>query len=355
MKIAFTSCCSIGRPGQSSQPVWGIIHAQKPDLVILLGDNVYIGKDGYAVGDELFDTQILEDKYRRQLAEPHFNKLLCDVPYLAVWDNHDFGLPGHSFKAGNPHVKRYGAEVSTEYRNAARDLFNRYLKYRSVVPYSEHVYCSYTVSNIKFIMLDVRSLQQDPDDGADATLLGACQEEWLMNELESSTAEINVICSGIPYAFGKNGWKKHKNWFRRFNKKLKTVSKPIFLGGNIHSNEFKQHRLRLDPETVIAKTARQKKGVDDFVIAGKYKIFYEVISSGVGQNYKISDIDEPDPDIEDADNDDTPGTLPQNNYGIIDITNDLVKISLYGQKKSNIHYAEIKRRNWKLNTHLQLK
>jgi len=75
---------------------------------------VYIGVEGYDPEPGPFETpleakrRILESKYRAQSAEPHFKELLDSVDYLAIWDNHDFGLPGLKYSGLAP---KYGAEV----------------------------------------------------------------------------------------------------------------------------------------------------------------------------------------------------------------------------------------------------
>ena len=89
------------------QPIWLEILDRQPDLLLLLGDNVYMGRGAFNAG-------MLEERYEKQLAEPHFAKLLRRVSYLAVWDNHDFGT--NEF---------FGADVSPEQRNKSRDLFQQ--------------------------------------------------------------------------------------------------------------------------------------------------------------------------------------------------------------------------------------
>ena len=77
--IAFGSCSDQKRP----QPLWDDIVAQKPDLWVWLGDNIY--------GDsESMDT--LRAKYAQQKANPVYQQLRQSTSIIGVWDDHDYGV-----------------------------------------------------------------------------------------------------------------------------------------------------------------------------------------------------------------------------------------------------------------------
>lgn len=100
MKIAFTSCTRI--EDFPEQPRWLDILEEDPDILILLGDNIYmdyglwgaepIGRPKH-YSPEKFD-RIQQGKYEKQMAEPHFKKLLDHMKakngFIATWDDHDF-------------------------------------------------------------------------------------------------------------------------------------------------------------------------------------------------------------------------------------------------------------------------
>ncbi len=303
MKIAFASCSNI-KMQNDNQPIWGIIHGQKPDLLLLLGDNVYMDEG-------VFNAENLENRYKRQLAEPHFNKLLCEVPYLAIWDNHDFGTND-----------LFSDSLTEEQKKKSRELFDRYLKNRSVKPHTPNVYCTHTIGSVKIIMLDTRSYQLSPYNDDNATLLGSTQQEWLLNEMRLSTG-ITIICSGMTYSFGDMCWKTHKNWFDRFTRAVTKTSKPLFLGGNIHTNEFKQHIFPDSPLVIQSVTGDPVSSA----VAGETYL-YEAISSSVGRNMK--------------------NHLPHNKYGIVDIGATNMEITLYSQKPGKFFHKVVNINNWKL-------
>jgi alkaline phosphatase D len=100
MTIAFTSCMSTDVFAKS-QPVWSRIAEEKPDLLILLGDSIYIDVSATPGGfshPPAPDTassvndfaQHVLNLYQRQLAIPEFAALIGQTPTLAIWDDHDF-------------------------------------------------------------------------------------------------------------------------------------------------------------------------------------------------------------------------------------------------------------------------
>jgi len=289
MKIAFTSC-SNAHQQLGNQPIWGIIHGQKPDLLLLLGDNVYIGEQPFVKAN-------LDARYTEQLNEIHFNTLISEVPFLAIWDNHDFGTPANV----------YGVDVPDQQHREARESFDFHLKSRSLKPDTEFVYCTHIMGDAKFYMLDVRSYQEAP--GNRATTLGADQEKWLLDELAASTSKYNIICSGTTFSMSERSWTTYNRWSGKFLKAVNKVSRPLFLGGNMHSNGFKAHW--------------------SFSLF-KFRYLYEVISSSVGRNGGDG--------------------LPDNKYGLIDINEKtgLVDIALYSQRPRNNIHRQIKISNWRV-------
>ena len=76
--IAFGSCLKQTRP----QPIWGSVLQKKPDIFVLLGDNIY--------GDTR-DMEKLESKWNDFSLISGFKKLRQNSRLLAVWDDHDYG------------------------------------------------------------------------------------------------------------------------------------------------------------------------------------------------------------------------------------------------------------------------
>ena len=47
MKLAVASCAKLQQT--NPQPVWAEIMAERPDVLLLLGDNIYLDKDNHSV------------------------------------------------------------------------------------------------------------------------------------------------------------------------------------------------------------------------------------------------------------------------------------------------------------------
>ena len=77
-RIVFGSCIRQDRP----QPIWTAVQAVEPDLLVLLGDNIYGDSD---------DMDVLRAKWDRLATDPGFRAIADAVPLLATWDDHDYG------------------------------------------------------------------------------------------------------------------------------------------------------------------------------------------------------------------------------------------------------------------------
>src|SRR5687768_13931865 len=77
-RIGFASCAHQDRP----QPIWEAIGRSKPQLFILLGDNIYA---------DTLDMAVMKEKYQKFGKVEGFEKLRRKAPVLATWDDHDMG------------------------------------------------------------------------------------------------------------------------------------------------------------------------------------------------------------------------------------------------------------------------
>lgn len=194
-RIAAGSCIRQNRP----QPIWKAVAGFKPDLLLLLGDNVY--------GDTE-DMQVLRDKYAALAADEGFAAIRRDVPLVAVWDDHDYGADD----AGREYPRR------RESQQEFLDFFG--VPADAPLRRQEGIYRALTVGppgrRVQFICLDTRyhrsplsrlpageRVQGDgpyrPGDDPAATVLGEPQWEWLAATLREP-AEIRIVLSSIQVA-----------------------------------------------------------------------------------------------------------------------------------------------------------
>ncbi|TAE45876.1 MAG: alkaline phosphatase family protein, partial [Bacteroidetes bacterium] len=93
MKIALGSCNYIndepfdrpGKPYGADYKIFTAIHAQKPDMMLWLGDNTYLRE-----ADWYSRTGIIH-RYTHSRNVPEMQALLASSANYAIWDDHDYG------------------------------------------------------------------------------------------------------------------------------------------------------------------------------------------------------------------------------------------------------------------------
>ena len=159
-------------------PLWETIIQAEPDLWIWTGDIVYA---------DTTDMTALRNKYNRLKNYPMYQEFLEAMPVIGVWDDHDYGLNDGGKEYS---MKAESQQVLLDFLDEPKDTIRRN---------QEGVYTSYTFGPpekmVKIILLDTRYHREKP--GFTATILGEEQWEWFENELNSSTAKINIIVSSI--------------------------------------------------------------------------------------------------------------------------------------------------------------
>jgi alkaline phosphatase D len=150
--------------------------AAKPDVVLWVGDNVY--------ADTEDDPSHIERCYAALEQKPGFKQLRDQSTFLAVWDDHDYGL--------NDDGMRY------KLKKASHGIFRRFWRHEQRVPSDRPgVFHSQIFGEpgkrCQVIMLDGRFNREDPGDASDT--LGEPQWAWLAEELRKP-ADLRFIVSG---------------------------------------------------------------------------------------------------------------------------------------------------------------
>lgn len=256
-KVAFGSCMDQNLP----QPVWEALNQDKPDLFIALGDNVYASAS---------KDKPISEMYLRQLQNPQLLEFRKNVPWVGVWDDHDFGVND----GGGDHPEFEEAKAS----------FLAFLPNSDKVipPDQKGNFHSIIIGNkpstLQLIMLDTRTyrseLKIDPDPNPlkrylphnenVGTILGEKQWAWLENELQKP-ANLRVLVSSIqvlPQEHGFEKWQNHPhererliNLIKRF--KLKNI---VILSGDRHISEVSKLRLSKRNQLVEVTSSALNKG-----------------------------------------------------------------------------------------------
>jgi alkaline phosphatase D len=234
-RIAFGSCADQKLP----QPIWDAVLAYRPELFIFAGDNVY--------GDvRSLELAELREAYARAGSVPGFDRVRRDVPYLATWDDHDYG--------------RNDAGAEFEHKARSQALFLNFWDVPADDPRRgrEGVYTSTSLGpegqRVQVILLDTRSFRSPlrptdqrgapgkerylPDDDPAKTMLGEAQWTWLAEELRQP-AQLRLIVSSIQVLAEGHGWERWGNLPRERQRLLDLIDDTdaqgvVFLSGDRH-------------------------------------------------------------------------------------------------------------------------
>lgn len=262
--IAFGSCLKETRP----QPIWESVIDSKPDVFVLLGDNIY--------GDTR-DMDKLRERWKRFGAIEGFQKLRSNSRLLAIWDDHDYGEndAGAEFPA-----KFESQKVFLDFLNEPEDSRRRK---------SPGIYDCLTLGpegkRVQFILLDTRffrtSLKKEtiritgkgpygPNYSDKAEILGKEQWSWLEQKL-NEPAEIRIIASSIQVLSITHGWETWGNFPKERQRLLNLLSKVkgrvIIISGDRHSAEISKLKdefpYPLLDITSSAMNQRQRPNVEE--------------------------------------------------------------------------------------------
>ncbi len=197
--IGLGSCLDQDLP----QPIWKDIKAQNPDLFIMLGDNVY--------GDTYGNINNLEQAYKKQAQS--FKKERLDFPFLAIWDDHDYGKNdgGVEFSLKDESQKLF--LKFWDIPKADRRFQNQGLYFEKIIHSNK--------GTVQIIMLDTRYFRSplkrtpifkknkvgryEPDYDPNKTLLGKDQWEWLELVLKREV-DLRILGTSIQLLAEGHGW-----------------------------------------------------------------------------------------------------------------------------------------------------
>ena len=213
---------SLRGKAEDPQTIWLPIADRKPDLFILMGDNIYSNST---------EPEKQRRMYLEYRADPHFRALAATVPIYAIWDDHDYGK-------NNSDRTQPGKERSLKTFNEV------WANPPSQARVSPGIWTRFSIGEAEFFLLDVR-YHRSPNkdlDGPEKTMLGPEQLEWLVQSLHESTAKFKFIVSGSSWnCGGAEAW-NHK-FLYEYDALLSKIREDrvegvILLGGDQHSRKI---------------------------------------------------------------------------------------------------------------------
>ena len=168
-----------GKPYGSDPAIFRRMAAAKPDVMIWLGDNVYLREPDFG------SVTAMKRRYALARQEPALQPFLGTARHYATWDDHDFG-PNNAFW-----FVRYAKE--------SLDLFRSYWANPSYgTPDTPGVFGYFSWGDIDFFLLDdryYRTPETLPDEPG-KTMLGKEQLRWLKHYLHYSRAPFKIVVNG---------------------------------------------------------------------------------------------------------------------------------------------------------------
>ena len=205
MKIGFGSCLKQNK----DMPIFEAIKSDSFDLFLMLGDNVY--------GDsQTEDLKELKSAYKKQ--KENFNNMGLNLPFEAIWDDHDYGL---NDGGKNYPFKEQAKELFLDFWDIPLDDVRRSRKglYYDLLKSADE-------KDIHIIFLDTRTfrdkLMPTDDRGAPGkeryipnldrslTMLGEDQWNWLRKKL-AEPSDYKIIVTSIQFLAIGHGWESWDN------------------------------------------------------------------------------------------------------------------------------------------------
>lgn len=253
LNIAFGSC--VKKP---DSPLWSIVRKETPDLLFLLGDNVYFsGKKVESVDyARNFPGAVdsLLNYYRRLFNNTDFYALTQIVPLFAIWNDHDFGPDGadSTFEGRRASFWAYRTTFEDIHRQNALDLGLSV----SHLDWNSGIAFAFIYNNLQFIFTDDRSYRLNPSKSkklwsrSPARLFGDNQLNWIRRKLANKEVAASLIISGGQLLSDKKEIRKNeqlKNFHvehATFRAILGQAERPVYiLSGDRHFSEVLNVRL----------------------------------------------------------------------------------------------------------------
>ncbi|WP_231734041.1 alkaline phosphatase D family protein [Calycomorphotria hydatis] len=242
-RIGFGSCAKQFNP----QPIWEAVVAARPELFILLGDNIYADTQ---------DMTAMQAMYQQFADVPKFRQLRAECPLLAVWDDHDYGKND----AGIEYPKKVEAQqVFLDFIGEPQDSARR----KTPGIYDAKI-IGIPGQRVQIILLDTRYFRSalhtrenrgnrvfgnygpygphNRNDNSEHSVLGEAQWKWLAEQLRQP-AELRIIASSIQFIAEEHGFEKWGNFPLERDRLLKLIAETkangvVFLSGDRHHAEI---------------------------------------------------------------------------------------------------------------------
>jgi alkaline phosphatase D len=300
-RIAFGSCT---RQMQDA-PLLNTVVAAQPDLFLMIGDVIYpdINDEATALIDPWPNENTVErirQVYAQMAAKPEYQNLKKNIPIMAVWDDHDYGINDGS---SNFSLKDQSQQLFLDFFDEPPDSDRR----KTPGIYDAKIFGP-EGKRIQIILLDVRYFRTPPlpdtrsaeekkalniagvfapNDDPTATILGGTQWRWLEEQFRKP-AEVRLLVSAyplIPDEVGRDSW---GNFPLERQKMFKLIEKTkangvVILSGDIHFSEISKTDEGPYPllDFTSSALAAPSVGIEKFVNSFRISTTYSEVNFGL--------------------------------------------------------------------------
>jgi alkaline phosphatase D len=250
-RIAFGSCARQNK----DQPIWDSINAQKPDLFVFLGDNIYA---------DTTDPEEMREKYAALAAKPGFQRLRATTPIVATWDDHDYGAndSGAAYEMKDESRRQFCDFWDEPADSARRTQEGGIFTARMFGPEGRRVqvilpdlrwnrqpensrpgFFSLARQYLKGQVMRGRAIggpYGTVDDPEAVKMLGAAQWRWLEDQLKAP-ADLRIIGSSLQVLSQGTGWEAWDQFpaeQARIERLIGEARNVVLISGDVHYGEL---------------------------------------------------------------------------------------------------------------------
>ena len=227
INFAAASCMDDKWSLPEQKQMWESLISRRPEMIFLIGDNVYADK--YTPKQEL---RFFFERYAEAFQTIPLYKTRRLIPVLAVWDDHDYG-------------QNNGGSVF-KYKSQMQEMFRGFF---FLQPDQKYLFQGEGVSFLlktkyqNFFFMDTRSFKEE----SSGFLWGGSQKQWLFRQIKKFKNPSWII-NGMQF-FGSHhkfeSFERHSaSKFKSMMKGLGEASSPVvFLSGDRHLSELLKVRI----------------------------------------------------------------------------------------------------------------
>ncbi|MBS1581739.1 MAG: alkaline phosphatase family protein [Bacteroidetes bacterium] len=246
-----------GTPYGGGYAIFNSIADQHPDLMVWLGDNVYLREPDWGSWSGFLH------RYSQARALPELQRLLRGTHHYATWDDHDFGPNDGD-----------GSFINADMARRAFDLF--WPNPASGAPGVGGITTSFSYADVDVFLLDDRTFRVPPDVVTDsATMLGKAQIDWLVRALKYSDASFKLVALGGQFLNTAKVYETYATYPAERQRIIDRIAREgisgvVFLTGDRHFTELAKldlpngkplYDLTVSPFTSTAYTPKETNGL----------------------------------------------------------------------------------------------